>query len=83
MEYHSMYISVVLIGENIHCIMSVASCPLQIIESFISDVYLSRHGTTISEEKLEFLWSLAVSIFAIGGMIGGFSGAYIADRFGR
>ena len=29
------------------------------------------------------LYAMAVSIFAIGGMIGGFIGGSIADRFGR
>lgn len=29
------------------------------------------------------MYSFAVSIFAVGGMLGGFSGGMIADRFGR
>lgn len=33
--------------------------------------------------RAELLYSFAVSIFAIGGMLGGFSGGIIANRFGR
>lgn len=33
--------------------------------------------------QAELLYSFAVSIFAIGGMLGGFSGGIIANRFGR
>lgn len=49
----------------------------------MKDVYKSRYGEDIPEEAVKRLYSVAVSIFAIGGMLGGFSGGMIADRFGR
>lgn len=61
----------------------VINAPQQIIESFIKSVWSSRYGTEIDTMTLHLIWSGAVSIFAIGGMIGGFSGAYIANHFGR
>ena len=42
-----------------------------------------RYGESISESSLDLIWSVAVSIFAIGGMAGGFSGGYVANRLGR
>lgn len=56
---------------------------LQNIENFMKDVYKSRYGEDIQDEAVKVLYSVAVSIFAIGGMLGGFCGGMIANRFGR
>ncbi|CAG2056778.1 unnamed protein product, partial [Timema podura] len=53
------------------------------IENFMKDVYKDRYGEDIQEEYVRLLYAVAVSIFAIGGMLGGFSGGMIANRFGR
>lgn len=56
---------------------------VQNIENFMKDVYKDRYGKDIHEDTVNQLYSIAVSIFAIGGMVGGFSGGMIANRFGR
>ncbi|XP_065347438.1 glucose transporter type 1 isoform X5 [Cloeon dipterum] len=61
----------------------VINAPELNIENFMKDVYKDRFGEDIPEEKVKILYSIAVSIFAIGGMVGGFSGGTIANRFGR
>ncbi|KAF4522520.1 hypothetical protein B566_EDAN009967, partial [Ephemera danica] len=61
----------------------VINAPELNIENFMKDVYKDRFGEDIPEEKVKILYSIAVSIFAIGGMVGGFSGGMIANRFGR
>ncbi|OXU20201.1 hypothetical protein TSAR_004643, partial [Trichomalopsis sarcophagae] len=61
----------------------VINAPEKNIEYFMKDVYKDRYGEDISEDSVQRLYSLAVSIFAIGGMLGGFSGGIIANRFGR
>lgn len=42
-----------------------------------------KSGENPSENLVSFLFALVVSLFAIGGMIGGLSGGYLADKFGR
>ncbi|XP_014484169.1 PREDICTED: glucose transporter type 1 isoform X3 [Dinoponera quadriceps] len=61
----------------------VINAPEVNIENFMKDVYKDRYGEDISDDSVKKLYSVAVSIFAIGGMVGGFSGGTIANRFGR
>ncbi|XP_053213492.1 glucose transporter type 1-like isoform X3 [Panonychus citri] len=61
----------------------VINAPQRIIEEFIDGVYKDRTGNYLSQELSDFLWSLTVSIFAVGGMFGGISGGLIADWCGR
>ncbi|XP_045510236.1 glucose transporter type 1 isoform X5 [Colias croceus] len=61
----------------------VINAPGRNIENFMKDVYKDRYGKDIHEDAVNRLYSIAVSIFAIGGMLGGFSGGMIANRFGR
>ncbi|XP_052130290.1 glucose transporter type 1 isoform X2 [Frankliniella occidentalis] len=61
----------------------VINAPEQNIENFMKDVYKNRYNEDLSEETVKLLYSVGVSIFAIGGMLGGFSGGLIANRFGR
>lgn len=61
----------------------VINAPGKNIENFMKDVYKARHNEEASDEYIKHLRSVAVSIFAIGGMFGGFSGGWMANRFGR
>lgn len=61
----------------------VINAPEANIEYFIKDVYKSRYGEDLPDASVERLYSIAVSIFAIGGMLGGFSGGMVANKFGR
>ncbi|XP_042906420.2 glucose transporter type 1 isoform X2 [Parasteatoda tepidariorum] len=61
----------------------VINAPQLVIKQFISNVYYDRTGNTITEDNRDLIWSVAVSIFAIGGMVGGIMGGGIANKFGR
>ena len=50
---------------------------------FIAEIYYERTSNYISTDLLDLIWSITVSIFAIGGMLGGYSGGFIADWCGR
>ncbi|CAG9781697.1 unnamed protein product [Diatraea saccharalis] len=61
----------------------VINAPGKNIANFMKDVYKNRYGLDLHDDTVNKLYSIAVSIFAIGGMLGGFSGGMIANRFGR
>lgn len=61
----------------------VINAPGKNIENFMKDVYKDRYNEDASDDFIKHLRSVAVSIFAIGGMLGGFSGGWMANRFGR
>ena len=53
------------------------------IEDFIKDAYKNRYGQEIPEKRETVIFSITVAMFAIGGMIGGFGGGFVANRYGR
>ncbi|KAJ8979666.1 hypothetical protein NQ317_006378 [Molorchus minor] len=61
----------------------VINAPQSNIENFMKDVYKNRYGEDLNDDYVETLYSIAVSIFAIGGMLGGFGGGMVANKFGR
>lgn len=61
----------------------VINAPQNNIEYFIKSTYRSRYGEELPDEVVRGLYSVAVSIFAIGGMVGGFVGGTVANKFGR
>ncbi|KAG0725159.1 Glucose transporter type 1 [Chionoecetes opilio] len=61
----------------------VINAPQSVIENFIGDCWKARYHINIENSKQDLIWSIAVSIFAIGGMIGGFCGGSIGNKFGR
>lgn len=55
----------------------------QLIENWISELKMNRTGEPTSQTEVTMIWSVAVSIFCVGGMIGGSLVGWVADRFGR
>lgn len=44
---------------------------------------MERYGESIDPGVCTIVWSFAVSVFSVGGMVGSFSVGVMADRFGR
>ena len=56
---------------------------LQYIKNFYNRSVVSRNGTIMDEESLTLMYSLTVSIFAIGGLVGSLMVGVLVTRFGR
>lgn len=56
---------------------------LQPIQNFINQTWLGRYETDIPEHMLTLLWSIIVSIFTLGGLIGASFGGNLATKLGR
>lgn len=55
----------------------------QYIQKFINETWLERYGSVLPQETLMLLWSLIVSVYCIGGMIGCLCSGYLAAKFGK
>jgi len=61
----------------------VVNAPEAAIKQFINDTYMDRYEEKIEESNLVLIFSLAVNAFVVGGMIGGLSGGWLANKVGR
>lgn len=55
----------------------------QYIKDFFNRTAVSRNGSGLSEDTVTVLYSITVSIFAIGGLVGSFTVGMLVTKFGR
>uniref|UniRef100_A0A1A8BK36 Solute carrier family 2 (Facilitated glucose transporter), member 1b n=1 Tax=Nothobranchius kadleci TaxID=1051664 RepID=A0A1A8BK36_NOTKA len=61
----------------------VINAPQKIIETFINETWYDRYKEPIPKSALTIIWSITISIFSVGGMIGSFSVGLFVNRLGR
>ncbi|KAK5609682.1 Solute carrier 2, facilitated glucose transporter member 1 [Crenichthys baileyi] len=61
----------------------VINAPEQKLRVFFRNVSSERYGEPFSDGATTMVWSFAVAIFSVGGMIGSFSVGTIVNMFGR
>ncbi|XP_065143985.1 solute carrier family 2, facilitated glucose transporter member 3a [Paramisgurnus dabryanus] len=61
----------------------VINAPEQKLRAFFNETWMQRYGEPIKPGVCTIVWSFAVAIFSVGGMIGSFSVGVIANKFGR
>lgn len=55
----------------------------QYIKRFMNETWLERSGAPLSEKTLLFLWSFAVSVYAIGGLLGCLCSGFLIVKYGK
>uniref|UniRef100_A0A8C2U6R5 Solute carrier family 2 member 9 n=1 Tax=Coturnix japonica TaxID=93934 RepID=A0A8C2U6R5_COTJA len=63
--------------------LSVVNAPAVYIKKFYNETWERRYGFSMDESTLTLLWSITVSIFAIGGLVGAIIVTPIVKFFGR
>lgn len=71
--------SAVPTGYNI----GVLNPPQQILQQFCNETVYNTYGVVLTEPQLGLVWSVVVSIYLIGGMIGSLSAGWLCNKFGR
>ncbi|CCD72383.1 Facilitated glucose transporter protein 1 [Caenorhabditis elegans] len=66
-------------GYHIGCV----NAPGGLITEWIIGSHKDLFDKELSRENADLAWSVAVSVFAVGGMIGGLSSGWLADKVGR
>lgn len=66
-------------GYNI----SIINAPTSYIQGFINDTYMERWGIGLEMPQVTLVWTLIVSAFSLGGLLGALIGGPLAVRFGR
>ncbi|XP_068602972.1 solute carrier family 2, facilitated glucose transporter member 3-like [Brachionichthys hirsutus] len=61
----------------------VINAPEQKLRSFFNATWMERYGEPMDAGVCTIVWSVAVSIFSVGGMMGSFSVGVVANTFGR
>ncbi|XP_024272406.2 solute carrier family 2, facilitated glucose transporter member 3 isoform X2 [Oncorhynchus tshawytscha] len=61
----------------------VINAPEQKLRRFFQIVSMDRYGEPFSSGTNTMVWSFAVAIFSVGGMVGSLSVGVMVDRFGR
>lgn len=56
---------------------------VQIIEDFINNTWTERYEEPITKNSLTAIWSISVSIFSVGGILGSFSVGLFVNSLGR
>ncbi|XKL65783.1 hypothetical protein PGB90_009203 [Kerria lacca] len=63
--------------------LGVLNTPVRILQKWCNETLISERQTNLSKAQFDLMWSLIVSVFLIGGVVGGLTGAWFADRLGR
>ncbi|XP_075230160.1 solute carrier family 2, facilitated glucose transporter member 3-like [Lycorma delicatula] len=61
----------------------VVNAPGKLLSEWMSEVYETRSGKKADENFITFLWSFAVSIYCVGGILGGLMTSLYASILGR
>ncbi|XP_076318380.1 solute carrier family 2, facilitated glucose transporter member 1-like isoform X2 [Tachypleus tridentatus] len=61
----------------------VVNAPQDVVMEFINTTYFERFNEVPGKQTVTLIFSIMVSIFCIGGMVGALGTAYVAETFGR
>uniref|UniRef100_A0A9J8BBA3 Solute carrier family 2 member 9 n=1 Tax=Cyprinus carpio carpio TaxID=630221 RepID=A0A9J8BBA3_CYPCA len=63
--------------------LSVVNAPASYIKTFYNKTWIDRYNEPIGDGTVTLLWSVTVSIFAIGGLVGALTVSFLIKVLGR
>ena len=72
-------LGIVQMGYNFRTI----NVPHRNIKKFLKETFKQRFGMILTQDSMSIYYSIAMSVFPIGLMIGGLCASWIAEKFGR
>ncbi|XP_078141758.1 solute carrier family 2, facilitated glucose transporter member 9-like [Centroberyx gerrardi] len=63
--------------------LSVVNAPALYVKNFINKTWIERYGTPVGTQTVNLLWSINVSIMAIGGLLGAIVVKFLVKALGR
>ncbi|XP_075468552.1 solute carrier family 2, facilitated glucose transporter member 9-like isoform X2 [Ascaphus truei] len=63
--------------------LAVVNSPSEHIKAFYNATWYQRYGQPLAQSSLTIMYSLTVSVFALGGMLGSLLVGILVSRFGR
>ncbi|RXN22229.1 solute carrier family facilitated glucose transporter member 9 isoform X1 [Labeo rohita] len=63
--------------------LSVVNAPARYIKTFYNKTWIDRYNEPIGDGTVTLLWSITVSIFAIGGLVGALTVSFLIKVLGR
>ncbi|RMC06023.1 hypothetical protein DUI87_17568 [Hirundo rustica rustica] len=86
-QYQGLFRMIIVLGIGgtfqIGFQISTITYMSQHVKAFINETWLERYGYPIQQDNLLFLWSITVSIFGIGGLLGSSGSRYLTVKFGK
>ncbi|XP_051489676.1 solute carrier family 2, facilitated glucose transporter member 11-like [Apus apus] len=86
-QYRGLFQMVTILGIGgtfqIGFQLSTITYMSQHVKAFINETWLERYGYPIHQDNLLFLWSITVSIYGIGGLLGSSASRYLTVKYGK
>jgi len=79
----AMFAAMIGTGAQFGYALGVMNAPSELIKNETKSIYFKRYGVVISSYHQDILYSTAISVVALGGVLGGLSAAPLSNRVGR
>ena len=63
--------------------LSSVNTPHPQIKKFLIDNFKGRYGVKLTDDQAEVHYSAIISVYLVGSIIGGITGGWLADKYGR
>ncbi|CAF3404240.1 unnamed protein product [Rotaria sp. Silwood1] len=79
----ALFAAMIGTGAQFGYALGVMNAPSELIKNDMNEIYIKRYNSTISAYNQDILYSTAISVIALGGVLGGLLATPLSDRFGR